>query len=130
MQRIIIPVSVGELYDKFTILSIKHEKIADPTKQAMMEKEMMYLQDAMMDITTFPPTETRLVEQLRNINAELWDIEDKIRGKERARQFDREFIELARSVYKKNDERSAIKTEINAIFNSELIDIKSYEKYC
>jgi len=101
MQRIIIPVSVGELYDKFTILSIKHEKIADPTKQAMMEKEMMYLQDAMMDITTFPPTETRLVEQLRNINAELWDIEDKIRGKERARQFDREFIELARSVYKK-----------------------------
>jgi uncharacterized coiled-coil DUF342 family protein len=130
MQRIIIPVSVGELYDKFTILSIKHEKITDPTKHAMVEKEMRYLQDAMMDITTFPPAETRLVEKLRNINAELWDIEDKIRGKERARQFDREFIELARSVYKKNDKRSAIKNEINAIFNSELIDIKSYEKYC
>jgi uncharacterized coiled-coil DUF342 family protein len=129
MQRLLIPVSVGELYDKFTILSIKHEKIADPAKKAMVEQEMRYLQDAMMDIETFPPSETRLVEKLRNINAELWDIEDKIRGKERARQFDREFIELARSIYKKNDKRSEIKTEINDIFNSELIDIKSYEKY-
>jgi uncharacterized coiled-coil DUF342 family protein len=96
----------------------------------MVEKEMRYLQDVMMDITTFPPSETRLVEKLRNINAELWDVEDKIRGKERARQFDREFIELARSVYKKNDKRSEIKNEINEIFNSELTDIKSYEKYC
>ena len=129
MQKIRIPVSVGELYDKFTILSIKYEKIADPTKRAMLEKEMRYLQDAMMDITTFPPSETRLVEKLRNINAELWDTENKIRQKERLRQFDREFIELARRVYKNNDERSAIKNEINEIFNSEIIDIKSYEKY-
>ena len=121
--------SVGELYDKFTILSIKHEKIADPAKKAMVEKEMRYLQDVMMDIETFPPSETRLVEKLRTINAELWDIEDKIRGKERARQFDREFIELARGVYKKNDERSAIKNEINTVFNSESIDIKIYQKY-
>lgn len=129
MQRLYIPVSVGELYDKFTILSIKHEKIADPAKKAMVEKEMRYLQDVMMDIETFPPSETRLVEKLRTINAELWDIEDKIRGKERARQFDREFIELARGVYKKNDERSAIKNEINTVFNSESIDIKIYQKY-
>ena len=129
MQRLYIPVSVGELYDKFTILSIKHEKITDATKKAMVEKEMRYLQDTMMDITTFPPSETRLVEKLRTINAELWDIEDKIRGKERARQFDREFIELARGVYKKNDERSAIKNEINTVFNSESIDIKIYQKY-
>jgi len=129
MQRLLIHVSVGELYDKFTILSIKHEKIADPTKKAMVEKEMRYLQDVMMDITTFPPSETRVVEELRNINAELWDIEDKIREKERLRQFDREFIELARSVYKKNDKRSEIKNEINEIFNSELTDIKSYQKY-
>lgn len=129
MQRLSIQVSVGELYDKFTILSIKHEKITDPTKRAMIEKEMMYLQDAMMDIQTFPPSETRLVEKLRNINVELWDTENKIRHKERVRQFDREFIELARRIYKKNDERSAIKNEINEIFNSEIIDIKSYEKY-
>lgn len=129
MQRLLIPVSVGELYDKFTILSIKHEKITDPAKRAMVEKEMRYLQDVMMDITTFPPSEIRLTERLRTVNAELWDIEDRIRGKERARQFDYEFIKLARSVYKKNDERSAIKNEINTVFNSELMDIKSYEKY-
>jgi hypothetical protein len=129
MQPLLIPVSVGELYDKFTILTIKNEKITDPTKKANVQTEMRYLQDVMMNITTFPPSETRLVEQLRDINSQLWDIEDKIRGKERLRQFDREFIELARSVYKKNDKRNAIKNEINVIFNSELMDIKSYENY-
>jgi len=129
MQRLLIPVSVGELYDKFTILTIKNEKITDPTKKASVQKEIMYLQDVMMNITTFPPSETRLVERLRDINYQLWDIEDKIREKERKKQFDREFIELARSVYKKNDERSAIKNEINTVFNSELMDIKSYENY-
>jgi uncharacterized coiled-coil DUF342 family protein len=129
MQRLLIPVSVGELYDKFTILTIKNEKITDPTKKASVQKEIMYLQHVMMNITTFPPSETRLIERLRDINYQLWDIEDKIRGKERLRQFDREFIELARSIYKKNDERSVIKNEINNVFNSELIDIKSYAKY-
>jgi len=129
MQRIMIHVSVGELYDKFTILTIKNQKITDPTKKASVQKEIVYLQHVILNITTFPPSETRLVEQLRTINAELWDIEDKIREKERLRQFDREFIELARSIYKKNDKRSAIKNEINTVFNSELIDIKSYENY-
>lgn len=129
MQRLLIHVSVGELYDKFTILTIKNQKITDPTKKASVQKEIRYLQHVMLDITTFPPSETKLVEQLRNINVELWDIEDKIREKERKKQFDREFIELARSVYKKNDKRSAIKNEINTVFNSELIDIKSYENY-
>jgi uncharacterized coiled-coil DUF342 family protein len=129
MQTLLIPVSVGELYDKFTILTIKNEKITDPTKKANVQTEMRYLQDVMMNITTFPPSETRLIERLRDINSQLWDIEDKIRGKERLRQFDREFIELARSVYKTNDKRSAIKNEINVVFNSELMDIKSYEKY-
>jgi uncharacterized coiled-coil DUF342 family protein len=129
MQRLLIPVSVGELYDKFTILTIKNEKITDPTKKASVQKEIMYLQDVMMNITTFPPSETRLIERLRDINSQLWDIEDKIREKERKKQFDREFIELARSIYKKNDERSVIKNEINNVFNSELIDIKSYAKY-
>uniref|UniRef100_A0A6C0D6L5 Uncharacterized protein n=1 Tax=viral metagenome TaxID=1070528 RepID=A0A6C0D6L5_9ZZZZ len=124
-----IHVSVGELYDKFTILTIKNQKITDPTKKASVQKEIVYLQHVILNITTFPPSETRLVEQLRTINAELWDIEDKIREKERLRQFDREFIELARSIYKKNDKRSAIKNEINTVFNSELIDIKSYENY-
>lgn len=129
MQRLLIHVSVGELYDKFTILTIKNEKITDPTKKASVQKEMRYLQDVMMNITTFPPSETRLIERLRDINSQLWDIEDKIREKERKKQFDREFIELARSVYKKNDERSSIKNEINTVFNSELMDIKSYENY-
>jgi uncharacterized coiled-coil DUF342 family protein len=129
MQRLLIHVSVGELYDKFTILTIKNEKITDPTKKASVQKEIRYLQQVMLDITTFPPSETRLIERLRDINSQLWDIEDKIREKERKKQFDREFIELARSVYKKNDERSAIKNEINTVFNSELMDIKSYENY-
>ena len=129
MKLILIPVSVGELYDKITILSIKYEKITDLTKRTIIEKEIMYLQDAMMRIDRFPLSETRLAEKLRIINVELWDIEDKLRRKERNRQFDREFIELARNVYKKNDERSKVKNEINSIFNSELIDIKNYEKY-
>ena len=129
MQHLLIPVSIGELYDKYTILSIKHEKITDPVKQEMVKKEMNYLQDVMLDIKTFPPSETTLVEKLKTINTELWDIEDKLREKERRKEFDHEFIELARSVYKTNDERSKVKNEINTIFNSELIDIKSYEKY-
>jgi hypothetical protein len=126
MKKILIPVLVGELYDKLTILSIKQEKITDPTKYAMVEKEMRYLQDAIMNIDMFPPFETRLVEKLRFINAELYEMEYKIRQKECKRQFDREFIELARSIYKTNDERSEIKNEINKIFNTGSVDTKSY----
>jgi len=119
MKKLLIPVSIGELYDKLTILSIKHEKITDPIKHATVETEIRYLQDIIMDIDMFPPSETRLVEKLRTINAELWEMKYKIRRKECKRQFDREFIELARSLYKMNDERNKIKNEINKIFDAE-----------
>ena len=129
MQSILIPVSIGELYDKITILQIKHEKTNDPFKLEKINKELEYLKQAMLDIDTFPCEESELFEKLKKINEELWDIEEAIREKEYKKEFDEAFIDLARKVYKTNDDRSRIKNEINTIFLSELMDIKIYQKY-
>jgi uncharacterized coiled-coil DUF342 family protein len=129
MQSISIPVSIGELYDKITILQIKHEKTTDPFKLEKINKELGYLKQAMLDIETFPCEEAELFEKLKKVNKEIWDIEESIREKEYKKEFDEAFIELARKVYKTNDERSRIKNEINTIFLSELMDIKIYQKY-
>jgi hypothetical protein len=129
MQSILIPVSVGELYDKLTILQIKHGKTSDPFKLEKINKELGYVKQAMLDIETFPCEEAELFEKLKKVNKEIWDIEESIREKEYKKEFDEAFIELARKVYKTNDERSRIKNEINTIFLSELMDIKIYQKY-
>lgn len=129
MQSILIPVSIGELYDKITILQIKHQNTNDPFKLEKINKEMKYLKEAMLDIDTFPCEEAVLFEKLKKVNEELWDIEEAIRKKEYKKEFDEAFIHLARKVYKTNDERSRIKNEINTIFLSELMDIKIYQKY-
>jgi|LauGreSBDMM110SN_4_FD.fasta_scaffold79750_2 hypothetical protein len=129
MQSILIPVSVGELYDKIAILQIKHEKTNDPFKLEKINKELGYLKQAMLDIDTFPCEEAVLFENLKKVNEELWYIEEAIREKEYKKEFDEVFIDLARKVYKNNDERSRIKNEINTIFLSELMDIKIYQKY-
>jgi len=120
-----IPVSIGELYDKYTILQIKCEKIKDPYKLEMVNKEIEMLKPQINQYDL----DKDIFANLKQVNTILWDIEDKIRDKERENVFDTTFIELARQVYMTNDKRSEIKNQINAIFNSSLSDIKSYTKY-
>ena len=120
-----VPVSIGELYDKYTILQIKEEKIANESKLVMVKKELGYLKTYVDKFNL----DALLIKEMKEINEQLWDIEDKIRDKERAKEFDRVFIELARQVYITNDKRSEVKNKINLALNSELTDIKSYAKY-
>jgi hypothetical protein len=129
MSLIEVPVSYGELIDKITILEIKSVRIADPAKLANVRNELELLgatwaNDGASETDIGPER-----ERLYAVNQALWDIEDKIRLKERAQAFDAEFIELARSVYFQNDERAAIKREINLKLGSDLVEEKSYQDY-
>lgn len=121
-NNIKIPVSIGELFDKITILLIKIERIPGDVNciQDEMNKLILVAEPFNLDINIF--------NNLKNINSNLWYIEEDIRKKEKKQEFDQEFIDLARSVYKKNDIRSRIKKDINDIFNSVIIEVKSYEK--
>ena len=119
------PVSIGELYDKYTILQIKEEKITSESKLRIVKKELDYLKTYVNNFNL----EALLIKEIKEINEQLWDIEDKIRDKERAKEFDHEFIELARQVYITNDKRSEVKNKINLALHSALTDIKSYAKY-
>ena len=126
-KRIIhVPISIGELIDKITILEIKKDKLKN-LKLKNILKELSFLRSVLEKNSIFIPDEIFL--KLKSINLTLWDIEDKIRIKEKNKEFDNEFIELARSVYLNNDRRSETKKELNIIFNSEIIEEKSYEKY-
>lgn len=120
-----IEVSNGEILDKITILRLKLEHIHDQEKRANIIKEYDFLKD-ISDEINYPED---LYEQLYLVNKDLWRIEDDIRNKERNKQFDEEFIKLARSVYFTNDKRSEIKKEINLKTQSQFIEEKSYEKY-
>lgn len=117
-----IPISIGELYDKYTILQIKKEKINNPDKITYVLNELTYLQP----IINYFNLELKIIDNLKEVNKTLWEIEDKIRIKELKQEFDNEFILLARLVYTTNDERYSIKTIINNKFNSEIKEIKSY----
>ena len=121
-----VPISVGELIDKITILEIKKDKLKN-LKLKNILKELSFLRAVLEKNSIFIPDE--IFFQLKSINLKLWDIEDKIRIKEKNKEFDNEFIELARSVYLNNDRRSETKKELNIMFNSEIIEEKSYEKY-
>ena len=126
-KRIInVPISIGELIDKITILEIKKDKLKN-LKLKNILKELSFLRAVLEKNIISIPDEIFL--QLKSINSTLWDIEDKIRIKEKNKEFDNEFIELARSVYLNNDIRSETKKELNIMFNSEIIEEKSYEKY-
>jgi hypothetical protein len=120
-----VPVSVGEFYDKYTILQIKQERIKDEDKLVMVKKELEYLKIYVDKLNL----DTLLVEEIKSINEILWNIEDNIRDKERKKEFDQEFISFARQVYITNDKRSQIKNKINSKLNSGLIEIKSYTEY-
>ena len=122
------PISLGELVDKISILIIKEKNITDETKLDHVKKELDFLQKTLMNYVQQEEINNYL-ENLININSKLWNIEDDIRECERKKLFDQSFIDLARSVYFTNDERAKVKNDINKIFGSELVEVKSYEEY-
>ena len=124
MKKILAPISIGELIDKITILEIK-EKNMTGEKLENVKKELDYLLviAKQSNINLNNPN----VDKLRSINKELWNIEDEIRKKELQKSFEESFINLARSVYIKNDMRSFFKKTINIEYGSDLIEEKSYE---
>ena len=122
-----IDASIGEVVDKLTILSIKIDKFKSPDKLANVKKEYKKLSTEMEKAGIALDSSEFLA--LKEVNQKLWNIEDAIRIKESKKEFDEEFIELARSVYFFNDERSVIKKQINRKFNSELIEEKEYVEY-
>jgi len=124
-----IEVSVGELIDKITILEIKAERIKDPAKLRNIHRELELLQRATADHVQSGDALNTLSRDLRNVNAQLWDIEDRIRERERDKNFDAQFIELARSVYRTNDLRAELKQRINALLGSTIVEEKSYQPY-
>lgn len=119
-----ISVSIGELFDKITILQIKQEKIKSLDKLSNVKKELELLIQKCncFDINKIQNE----YDELKKINLILWEVEDKIRKKENQNSFDDEFIRLARTVYIENDKRAALKRRINEILNSDLIEEKEY----
>ena len=129
MSTPLIQISWGELFDKLTILQIKLENIKD--KNALKNVKLEYKQlHVIYDSNFLKDTKAKLlITELKKINKKLWNIEDKIRDKERNKIFDDEFIELARNVYITNDQRSRVKRNINKTFGSEIVEEKSYLDY-
>lgn len=118
-MKVTVPISIGELIDKITILEIK---------AFLTDNE--YVQKELEDLNLIKSTLTQCIledeVELKKVNEKLWKVEDKIRQKEKLQEFDDEFIELARSVYKLNDERAEIKKKINEITNSDIREVKLY----
>jgi hypothetical protein len=122
------PISWGELIDKVTILEIKVAKLAEASARANAAHELGLLREIAAPVLEDAQI-ANLANRLKLQNEALWDIEDRIRGKERAGQFDGDFIALARSVYQSNDRRGALKRDINLVLGSSLIEEKSYQPY-
>ncbi|NJD32427.1 MAG: hypothetical protein FIB04_11130 [Gammaproteobacteria bacterium] len=129
MPELLVPISPGELIDKITILEIKSQRMSDEAKLRNVRTELALLTDTWH---SSPYAATDIAAEwgdLRRVNEQLWDIEDRIRDKERDATFDAGFIELARAVYVTNDERAAIKKRINTKLGSTLVEEKSYADY-
>ena len=126
LDKILAEISAGELIDKITILEIKKEKINDSDKLKNIEKELIALNSTFKSSTFDSSKIKTLIDRLKFINLKLWDIENGKRLAEKNSDFGEKFIELARSVYKVNDERSKIKLEINNILGSNIKEVKSY----
>ncbi len=124
-----VEVSVGELLDKITILEIKSERITDAAKVANVNKELGILRRTWADSSLSATDITEPMARLKSVNEELWEIEDGIRVKEAAGQFDEQFIALARSVYFRNDVRAEVKKELNLLLGSSLVEEKFYVDY-
>jgi len=124
-----VPVSPGELLDKITILRIKSQRLADAAQLANVRLELELLQRTWATLGAATEAVAADEQALQAVNEQLWDIEDRIRDKEAARSFDQGFIELARAVYHRNDERAAIKKRINVALGSRIVEEKSYQPY-
>ncbi len=129
MSLINTPVSYGEILDKITILEIKQKNITDAEKLKNVAHELNLLTRTWNDHVTASEKLSQLKQQLKEVNQSLWDIEDNIRIKESKKEFDDEFVQIARSVYYENDKRAAVKKEVNLLLGSELVEEKSYEDY-
>jgi viroplasmin and RNaseH domain-containing protein len=127
MNKIYAEISAGELVDKITILEIKKEKITNKEKLIEIKKELDSLTNTFNKSIKKNINLKTLTKELKNINLKLWDIEDKKRELEKKQRFGKEFIELARNVYKSNDERAKIKLKINEALGSNIKEVKSYE---
>jgi hypothetical protein len=128
-QKIVAPVSVGELFDKITILEIKVERFTNAKQRANVALELSLLNKTVTEHSLLTPSIEALKAELLEVNKKLWDIEDNIRAQEAKKTFDTEFIKLARSVYFTNDERCQIKRNINIQAGSQLIEEKQYRTY-
>ena len=127
LDKILAEISAGELIDKITILEIKKVKIVNKDKLIEIEKELLSLNET---VKKFIPDHSKILkfkDNLKEINLKLWDIEDGKRSAEKNKEFGKEFIELARNVYKFNDERAKIKLAINNALGSNIKEVKSYE---
>ena len=127
LYKILAEISAGELLDKITILEIKKIKIKNQEKLMIIDKELHSLKETMNKFIPDSPEILKLKERLKSLNLTLWDIEEGKRQAEKKRDFGEKFIELARNVYKFNDERAKLKSEINNILGSRIKEVKSYE---
>jgi len=127
LNKILAEISAGELIDKITILEIKKMKISNKDKLRDIEKELMTLSETMKNFVPDQSKVMDLIHKLKEINLKLWDIEDGKRESEKNNDFGEKFIELARSVYKINDERARVKLAINNTLGSNIKEVKSYE---
>ena len=128
-MKINIPASIGELFDKITILEIKKSKIKDNNKLIFINKELNLLKKVVRSKKINTRSLGPLIKKLKNVNLKLWNVEDKLRKFEKNKQFKKAFISYARKVYYTNDKRAILKNEINLKTNSIINEVKSYEKY-
>ena len=124
-----VKISYGELFDKISILEIKKNKLTNNDDLIKINYELTLLQKKLSESKINSSLITSLSQNLQDVNLKLWNIEDEIREKERNKEFDDEFIKLARDVYITNDERAKIKQKINSKLNSKVFEVKSYKKY-
>ncbi len=122
-------ISIGEFFDKVTILEIKQARISDPGKLVNIKKELDGLNQLLARLPFSRDSIKKEFAELKQINEKLWVIEDDIRDKEAKKEFDQVFIDLARAVYITNDRRSEVKRDINLKLGSDFVEEKSYEKY-
>ena len=127
MDKILAEISAGELLDKITILEIKKEKISNKEKLIEVNKELVSLNETLKKFISDENKILSFKNDLKNINLKLWDIEDGKRSAEKKNKYDEKFIQLARNVYKFNDERAKIKLAINNALGSNIKEVKSYE---
>ena len=128
-KKILTEISPGELLDKISILEIKLEKVKDKNSLEEIKKEHKILKEIQTSSIDITGKIKDLFQSVKNVNIKLWNIEDKLRICEKNKNFDKNFIELARGVYFANDERAELKSKINKILKSNIIEIKQYDNY-